>query len=145
MPSVVKNKIVSYTAKQMYDLVNDIESYSAFVPFCVSSEITQNNGDDELHASLAFSFAGFHKSFITFNRLRPHKMIEIRLVDGPFKHLEGFWSFEEINDTQCRVSLDMEFEFSSPILAITFGPMFNQITTQLVDTFCERAKKVYGD
>ena len=143
MPDINKTKLVPYTQEQMYALVNDVESYAEFVPFCVSSTI-DSCAHDEVHATLAFARGGLHKAFTTLNRLQPHKMIEIRLINGPFKHLEGFWRFEQMGTDHCRVSLDLQFEFSSRLLAMMFGPFFHQIASMLVDSFCKRAETVYG-
>ncbi len=143
MPSINKSQVVPYTSKQMYDLVNDVGAYPEFVPFCVASHV-HVNAEDELQATLEFARGGFRKSFSTLNRLRPDKMVEIRLIDGPFKHLEGFWCFEPVGEG-CRISLDLEFEFSTRLLATLFGPMFHQLALMLVDAFCKRAEMVYGD
>lgn len=142
MPSINKSAIVPYTQQEMYQLVNDIESYSQFIPYCQSSQIISHHRD-ELRATLSFARGGFHKSFTTVNRMQPYKMIEIRLIQGPFKQLEGFWRFE-IKDNGCKVSLDLEFEFASRLLDVMFGPLFNQVAMTLVDAFTERAEVVYG-
>lgn len=144
MPNIKKTKIVPYTHEQMYALVNDVASYVDFVPWCTESNVLKST-DDEIQAKLSFASSGMQKSFTTLNRLMPHKMIEIRLVDGPFKHLEGFWQFEEINEKRSRISLDLEFEFSGRLLAMMFGPIFNQVATTLVDAFYKRAKEVYSE
>lgn len=143
MPDINRRKTVPYSQEQMYALVNDVESYAKFLPHCTDSHIV-SCAQDEVHATLTFARGGIHKSFTTLNRLQPHKMIEIRLVNGPFKHLEGFWRFETRHDNQCCVSLDLEFEFSSRLLALMFGPLFNQVASMLVDAFCKRAEVVYG-
>jgi ribosome-associated toxin RatA of RatAB toxin-antitoxin module len=127
----------------MYRLVNDIEAYSQFLPWCKESRILQQN-EDEIHAMLVLAGGGFQKSFTTCNRLQPNKMIEIRLVDGPFKNLEGFWRFEEVMETGCLVTLDLEFEFSNRLIGMAFGPVFNQVASTLVDAFCKRANEVYA-
>lgn len=142
MPDINKSKIVAYTQEQMYDLVNDVESYCEFIPWCVSSHIESSTAD-EIRATLAFSRGGLYKAFTTLNRLQPHKMIEIRLVNGPFRHLEGFWRFEAVENGHCRVSLDLEFEFNSRLVGMMFGPIFHQIANTLVDSFCNRAEVVY--
>lgn len=126
----------------MYRLVNDVRRYPEFIPWCVSSHILSAT-EDEVRATLAFSRGGFYKSFTTLNRLQPHQMIEIRLINGPFKHLEGFWRFEPVDHDRCRVSLDLEFEFSSRWIQMMFGPVFHPIANKLVEAFCERAKVVY--
>lgn len=142
MPSIKKQKIIPYTQAEMYALVNDVTKYKEFVPWCVMSRVLSES-EDEIRATLEFSSGGLHKSFSTLNRLQPHKMIEIRLIDGPFRHLEGFWQFDEVGDGRSRVSLDLEFEFSTRLLGMMFGPVFNQVASSLVDAFCIRAKEVY--
>ncbi len=143
MAVIHKSAIIPYTNVQMFDLVNDVEKYSQFVPYCVDSHIAGPIRQDEIHAVLTFSGAGIHKSFTTLNRLQPHKLIEMRLVNGPFKHLEGFWSFKPQGDSQCEVTLNLEFEFSTTMLRILFGPIFNQVASMLVDAFQKRAANVY--
>lgn len=142
MTVINKSAVVPYTAAQMFDLVNDVEQYPQFVPYCVNSSVVERN-EDEIHASLTFSGAGVHKSFSTLNRLQPHKMIEIRLVNGPFQSLEGFWSFEQMENNQCRVTLNLEFELAAGVLKLVFGPLFSQIASMLVDAFHKRAAQVY--
>lgn len=143
MPDIKKTKIVPFTPAQMYDLVNDIDKYPQFVPWCSRSEVLSQD-DDEIKARLYFEGGGFTKSFTTCNRLQKNKMIELRLLDGPFRHLEGFWRFENHLDNQCEIILDLEFEFSSGLLSLAFGPMFNQVANTLVDAFSKRAHEVYG-
>lgn len=144
MPDINKIKTVFYGQKQMYELVSNVELYSKFIPFCSSSRIDSYTSD-EIRATLSFSRGGLHKSFTTLNRLQPHKMIEIRLINGPFKQLNGFWQFESLGDDQCCVSLDLEFEFASRWLALMFGPLFNEVATILIDSFCKRANTIYGE
>ena len=127
----------------MYQLVDDIEKYQEFVPACSKSEVISRD-EDEVRATLYFSGGGFQKSFSTCNRLQPSKMIEIRLLNGPFKQLEGFWRFESLPEDGCRVTLDLDFEFSSKLLSLAFGPIFNQVVNSLVDAFEKRARAVYA-
>jgi len=142
MTVINRSAIVPFTAAQMFELVNDIEKYSQFVPYCVNSQIVDRNAD-EIHASLTFSGAGVHKSFSTLNRLQTNKMVEMRLVNGPFKSLEGFWSFEPLDTHLCRVTLNLEFELSTGVLKMLFGPVFHQVAALLVDAFHKRAQQVY--
>jgi ribosome-associated toxin RatA of RatAB toxin-antitoxin module len=127
----------------MYQLVNNIEDYPNFVPWCDETEVLSRN-EDEIHATLHFSGGGFKKSFTTCNRLQKNKMVEMRLVNGPFKHLEGFWRFEEQHDRSCLVRLDLEFEVANKILGMAFGSVFNQVANTLVDAFSKRAQEIYG-
>ena len=144
MKTINKSVIVPYTPEQMYKLVNDIERYPDFVPWCVGSELlTQDR--DELRARLDFAKGSVQKSFATINRLHKNKMIEMRLLDGPFKHLEGFWRFEVENENVTKVSFDISFEFSNKIMGMMFGSFFQQVVGSLVDAFYQRAQEVYGD
>ncbi|KTD04069.1 oligoketide cyclase/lipid transporter protein [Legionella geestiana] len=141
MTVVSKSRVVPYTCQQMYDLVNAIESYPDFLPYCSGSKVHHRDAD-EVQATLEISAAGFGKSFTTRNLLQPNKMIEIRLVDGPFSHLEGFWRFDAENEG-CRVSFDLEFEFAGGFLSRLLGPVFEQVTDKMVDAFCDRAAAIH--
>lgn len=143
MHAIKRNAIISYTAAQMYALVDASEEYPKFLPWCSGAEVIHRD-EDEARVSLTASGAGLQKTFTTRNLLQKDKMIEIRLVDGPFKHLEGFWLFENLGAQQCRVSLDLEFEFAGGWLDLAFSPLFYQVANTLVDAFCERAKEVYA-
>ncbi|QLH42641.1 MAG: type II toxin-antitoxin system RatA family toxin [Coxiellaceae bacterium] len=143
MTDIRRSAIVPYTAKQMFDLVNDVERYPEFIPSCNQVELLHRD-TDEVKARIHFARGGFEKAFTTLNRLQTDKMIEIRLVEGPFKHLEGFWRFDPLPNESCQVTLDLEFEFSNKLLAIAFGPLFTQVANLLVDAFTKRAEQVYG-
>ena len=141
MTIVKKSRTVPYTCEQMYQLVNDIEHYADFLPY-FSSGVIHHQDADEIQATLSITAAGVSKSFTTCNRLQANKMIEMRLVDGPFSHFEGFWRFDETPEG-CLVSLDLEFHFAGRIFSMFLGPVFEQVSESLVDAFCERAAKVY--
>lgn len=143
MPSISRHALVPYTPKEMFDLVNDVAAYPRFLPGCRSSAVLFAN-EDEVKASIELAKGAVGKSFTTRNRLQRNKMIEMRLVEGPFRHLEGFWRFDAMSDTASRVSLDLEFEFSNRIMSMAFGPVFHQIANTLVDSFVKRAREVYG-
>lgn len=143
MTTIRKSALVPYTAEQMYALVDDINAYSEFLPWCRTSEELSRT-DEEVRASIEIAYSGLHKSFTTVNRLQHAKMIEMRLVEGPFKHLEGYWRFDGLGEEGCRVSLDLEFEFASKFLGMTVGPLFTQIANNLVDAFIKRAKQIHG-
>ena len=122
----------------MYRLVDDIEAYPQFLPWCTASRVLYRDAD-EVRATIEFARAGIRKSFTTQNRLQKDKMIEIRLVEGPFHHLHGFWRFDPLRVDACKVSLDLDFEFSGQLVSRVIGPVFNQIANTLVDSFCKRA------
>lgn len=143
MPTVKKSALVLYSAAEMYALVGDIETYPQFLPWCRSTTILSRN-EDEVRATIEMAKGGVHKSFTTCNRMQRHKMIDIRLLEGPFKRLEGYWRFEPLRADASKVSLDMEFEFANQLLRVAVEPVFKQIANSLVDAFCKRAVDLYG-
>lgn len=142
MTVVKKSREVPYSCEKMYDLVNDIERYGEFLPHFLDS-VVHHRDADEVQATLNVTAVGMQKSFTTRNRLQPNKMIEIRLIDGPFSHLEGFWRFDETTQG-CMISFDLEFEFAGRMFSMLLGPVFEQVTDKMVDAFCDRAKALYG-
>jgi ribosome-associated toxin RatA of RatAB toxin-antitoxin module len=142
LAAIKKNAVVPYTPSQMYALVDDIEAYPLFLPWCKNSTVIYRS-EDEVSATLTLAKGGIEKSFSTINRLQKNKMIEVTLKEGPFKHLEGFWLFESIHDNCCKVTLDLEFELANNLFSLALGPIFQQIANTLVDAFCERAKDLY--
>ncbi len=143
MTIINKFALVPYTPAQMYALVDDIEAYPEFLPWCKSTRVLSRT-EDEVRATIELSRGGVEKSFTTCNRNQKNKMIEMRLVEGPFRRLEGFWRFDALGDDGCKVSLDLEFEFASRMLDMMIGPVFSQIANSLVDSFQKRAVAVYG-
>jgi ribosome-associated toxin RatA of RatAB toxin-antitoxin module len=143
MPSISKSALVPFSAEKMFQLVDEVPRYPDFLPWCGGAEELSRD-KDEVRASVAIAHSGINKRFTTLNRLQPGKMIEMQLVDGPFKHLHGFWRFEALSDTACKVSLHLEYEFSSKLLGLAVGPVFNQIANSLVDAFVARAEHQYG-
>lgn len=143
MTTVSRSALVSHSAEDMFRLVDDVNAYEQFLPWVKSSRELHRD-DDTVRATLVFSKGGFEKSFTTQNRIKYGKMIDIRLVEGPFKHLDGYWRFEQLREDACKVSLDLEFEFSSRLLGMAFGRVFTQVANTLVDSFVRRADQVYG-
>ena len=144
MTTITRSSLVMYTPDQMFDLVNDVEAYPRFLPWCRGSRVLSKN-EDVICASLDIAKGGIHHEFSTRNMLDHGNAIRIELIDGPFRHLEGHWQFKPIGDNQgCRVQLDMDFEFSTRLLDLALGPVFTQISGSLVDAFCKRAPEIYG-
>jgi ribosome-associated toxin RatA of RatAB toxin-antitoxin module len=140
---VNKSALVTYAAADMYALVNDVERYPEFLPWCCGARVLSRT-DTEMRASLDLSRSGFHKTFTTHNRLEQGRAITMTLVDGPFRHLEGRWRFQDLDHEGSKVMLDMEFEFSGMLLDLMAGPVFHEICNSLVDAFVQRAKAVHG-
>ncbi len=142
MTIVKKRRVISFSCEQMYNLVNNVEQYAEFLPYC-SQSLVHHRNENEVQATLVIAAAGMSKSFTTRNLLQANKMIEIRLLDGPFSHLEGFWRFDEVPEG-CQISFDLEFEFAGRMFSLLLGPVFEQVTDKMVDAFCERAEQLYG-
>lgn len=143
MTAIKKELLVPFSAKQMYDLVNDISKYPEFLPWCTSTDILEQNAE-QTTADLGLTYSGFTQHFTTCNKLDPNKKIVLGLVKGPFKHLHGEWLFTDIDSNGSKVELSLEFEFNNPILAMTVGKVFENIASQLVGNFYDRARAVYG-
>lgn len=143
MNVIHRSALVAYTPRQMFELVNAIEEYPRFLPWCRTSRVIERS-DREVEAELEIAWSGVHKSFTTRNKLYPYEHMEITLVNGPFRHLTGKWSFIALGDQGCKVSLDLEFEFAGHFFDRLFQPIFNSIGNSLVDVFCKRAVEIYG-
>ena len=143
MTVIQKSALVKFSAQQMFDLVNDIEAYPKFLPWCAGSRIIKRE-DDIVEAELTISKSGFKKSFSTRNLIDKGGRITVSLLDGPFSHLDGVWNFMPLRENASKISLDLEFEMSSMLANMAFGAVFNQICNTMVASFTSRAKEVYG-
>ncbi|HEY7841517.1 MAG TPA: type II toxin-antitoxin system RatA family toxin [Gammaproteobacteria bacterium] len=141
--TVRQTAVVPYAAGQMYALVNDIESYPRFLPWCSDARVL-TPGERELTATLTLAAAGIRQSITTANRMDPGRRIDVRLLQGPFRKLEGSWMFEGLPDGRCRVELEMRFEFKSRLAELALHKPFNHIFHSMVDAFIRRAEQVHG-
>lgn len=143
MPTVNRSALVRHTPQQMFDLVNDFERYPDFLPGCRRTRLIERD-EHHLIGELTLGRAGVEQTVTTRNDLYAPERIDLSLVKGPFKRLQGRWHFTPMGEGACRVSLDMEFEFSSRLLGLAFGKLFSQVAGQLVDAFVKRADQLYG-
>ncbi|NVD69617.1 type II toxin-antitoxin system RatA family toxin [Duganella sp. BJB488] len=143
MAVVHKSVFLGYSAQQMFDLVAAIEDYPKFLPWCGGVEIRERSGNT-VTASVGINYHGVKQSFTTSNENTPSTEIKMRLVDGPFKCLDGVWTFKALREDACKIELDLHYEFSSALLAQLVGPVFGMIANSMVDSFCKRAETVYG-
>lgn len=143
MPSIHRSALVMHSVKDMYDLINDVLAYPQFLPDCNDSKIISQS-ENSMTAALKVSKGGVSKWFTTENTLEANKHVTLNLVDGPFKQLSGRWDLTELSDEACKITLNLEYEFSSKLLEMAFGKIFNNIANNMVQAFTERAKKVYG-
>lgn len=127
----------------MYELVNDVDSYPHFLPWCKSTCVSFRS-NTRLTASLTLKAGKIHQTFATENTMQPGRQIDVHLLSGPFKYLRGQWRFEPLTAQSCQVALEMDFEFKNKLLKITLSKMFNHIISSLVQAFTRRAQEVYG-
>lgn len=135
---------VGHPAHQMYALVNDVESYPLFLPWCVSARVLERRPDAVL-ATLEMSLAGIHRAVTTQNLLEPPGRVTLELVEGPFSHFHGQWSFTDLSGSpaRSRVTLELSYALMSRLLGAAVGPVLGSIADSLVSAFCRRADAVY--
>jgi ribosome-associated toxin RatA of RatAB toxin-antitoxin module len=140
---ILKRQVVApFTTQQMFALINDIVAYPQFLPWCSSSKIISAQ-DNEIIATLNISWQGFTKSFTTRNILVPYHSVNIFLVSGPLRHLQGSWQLRDLGANNCEVKLDLSFEFMGHMVDFLFEPVFKYIANSLVTAFSERAQAIY--
>ncbi|MBW8186210.1 MULTISPECIES: SRPBCC family protein [Shewanella] len=144
MPQISRSVLVRFSAMQMYEIVNDVESYKEFLPGCVGGKVLEFDGSTML-ASVDVSKAGISKTFTTRNQIVPGKSIQLALENGPFKHLVGEWRFTELTEDACKIDFELNFEFSSSLVDMAFGKIFNDLMTSMVTAFTGRAKVIYSE
>ena len=126
----------------MYEVVNNVAEYPEFLPWCADARILSHN-ETLMEAAILMKKGGVNHWFSTRNSLLKDKKIGIRLLDGPFKRLEGSWEFIELDDQACKIILKLEFEFSHGLGNSLIAPVFTRIANTMVDSFCARAHEVY--
>lgn len=143
MRTVKRSALVPYSAAQMYAIVDDVEAYPQFLRWCRSAKL-HSRDESRAVASLELQRGGVSKTFKTSNALRPDEAIELKLLDGPFRHLSGVWTFKALGDQGCKVEFNLDFEFENNVTDLLLGPFFEDTCNSLVDEFTSRAVAVYG-
>ena len=144
MTEISKTTVVPYTPEEMYVLVNDIESYPVFLPWCTAAKISFQQ-EESLTATLSLALGKIKQSFTTENTMQDGSRIDMQLIEGPFKHLSGYWRFIQEDEQSCYVQLHMHFEFKNKIIKHTLGKAFYKVMDTLVDSFVQRAQQIYGN
>ena len=143
MALVEKSVLIEYSAAQMYALVENVAAEPEFLPWCGGSEIVKNAGD-VTRAAIIIDYRGIKQRFSTENRANPPQLIEMSLIDGPFRQLDGSWHFKALGEDACKVEFRLHYEFSSKLLEKIVGPVFHFIASTFVDAFVKRARQLYG-
>jgi ribosome-associated toxin RatA of RatAB toxin-antitoxin module len=140
--TVERQALVPYSAQRMYALVDDIESYPLFLPWCSRTEVASRSARRAV-ATIHVDFRGVQQVFTTENRMWPGERIEMALVSGPFSDLAGEWRFRALSAAGCRVELALAYQLANPLLGRVVGPVFDHIANTFVDAFVRRADALY--
>lgn len=143
MTVINRSALLPYSPRQLFDLVSDVESYPSYMDGCVGAHILHRE-EQLLEARLDLARGGIHQSFSTRNRMRAAQEITLELLDGPFDYFSGHWDFLALGDSACKMSLYLEFKFSSKLLGVAASRLFEKVTNNLVDAVGRRATQIYG-
>lgn len=143
MIQIRRSALVKYSPAQMFDLVNEVEAYPKRFPWCVGAQILDRQSD-ALVARLDLKFVGFRQSFTTRNTFdRPHHL-QLSLVDGPFRSLEGVWNFLALGEAGCKITFALDFDYASRLGGAALKLGFQGLAGRMVDDFCREAERIYG-
>ncbi len=143
MATVEKSVLIARSAQQMFDLVDRVEDYPQFLPWCNQTQLKFRD-ERKTVATLHISYLSVKSHFTTENDKEIPLWMSIKLVDGPFRRLEGLWRFTPLAEHACKIEFQLAYEFSSKIFEKVIGPVFSQIANTFVDAFVKRADQVYG-
>lgn len=143
MPSYEDLRNLACPASHMFDVVMDIEAYPDFLPWVAEASVLSRSGH-ELTAELVADFKGMRQPFRTLDRFVPGKLVEVRLLEGPFRFLESIWTFEERGENACRVHFSIEFEFKNMMLGMVASPIFGHACKTMAHVFEKRAMQLYS-
>jgi ribosome-associated toxin RatA of RatAB toxin-antitoxin module len=143
MPLVQKSALVPYTSAQMFALVDDVEHYPEFLPWCGGTRLLSRD-DLTTVATIEINYHGIRQAFTTANTKQGCESMRIALADGPFKSLDGEWLFAALGDAGCKVSLKLDYSFANAVLESAVGPVFGMIASTMIERFVARADAVYG-
>jgi ribosome-associated toxin RatA of RatAB toxin-antitoxin module len=143
MKHLVRSAIVEHSAQKMYALVDDIESYPRFLPWCTAAKVEERS-PSSVRATLWVGMRGLRQSFTTQNDLHPGESIHMRLVKGPFRRFSAAWHFKPLSAEACAVEFALEYELAGPFARL-LEPLFDRIADTMVDAFARRARALYGN
>lgn len=142
MPTHAERRLLPYNPRQLFDLVADIERYPEFLPWCVGVRVLRRDGAI-VNAELMVGFKMIREKFTSEVRLQPHSQINVRYLDGPFRHLVNQWIFEP-HPHGCTIDFHIDFEFRSRLMRTLMEPLFHEAVRRMVHAFDIRAGSLYG-
>jgi ribosome-associated toxin RatA of RatAB toxin-antitoxin module len=142
MKSVRKTVLVPHSVQRMYALVDQVDDYPQFLPWCGGATTTERTAESVV-AEIQIAYHGVRQTFVTRNDNRPPERIDMHFVRGPFRSLTGHWLFVPLGELGCRVEFSLDYEFANSVLERLVGPIFDKITDSFVDAFVHRAEAIY--
>jgi ribosome-associated toxin RatA of RatAB toxin-antitoxin module len=142
MTNLKKEILLPFTQSQLFALVNRVEDYPQFLPWCLSTNVFERS-IDRVTANMVVGKAGFQESLTTVNTLIPEERITMRLLEGPFRRLEGIWEFTPV-EGGCQVNLSLDFEFSNKLISLALKPVSKGAADKVLEAFCKRAQALYA-
>lgn len=143
MPEIKKTVLVEHSPEQMFALVDGVERYPEFLPWCGGSSVSYRD-EARTRATIQINYRGIKQSFTTENAKSPPRSMSVKLVEGPFRKLDGKWRFLSLEGGGCKIEFSLHYEFASRILQKLVGPVFHYIANTMVDAFVRRAEALYG-
>jgi ribosome-associated toxin RatA of RatAB toxin-antitoxin module len=143
MQRVLRSVLVPYAAARMFELVDRVEAYPEFLPWCAAARTLENRPDGKT-ARIDIDYHGVRAHFTTDNVNTPVTSIAIGLRHGPFRRLHGEWRFRALAEDACKVEFELVYEFATHLLEKAVGPVFNHIANTFIEAFVKRAEALYG-
>lgn len=128
----------------MFALVNDVEAYPRRFDWCHDAEILES-GPHGMLVRLDLGLGKFRTGFTTRNTLSPPHHIDMELVEGPLRKLEGRWQFHALDEGACKVSVSLEFEPKSALLGPALALGFQALAEHMVNDFVRVADEDGAD
>ena len=138
MKRIARSAIVECAADDFHALVEDVAAYPAFLPWCAAAEVRER-GPQRMVATLTLAAKGLRHSFTTENTSQPGRSIDMRLLEGPFRHFAARWRFTPLQARAAKIEFSMEYEFASRVLARLLEPVFRRLADDTVEAFVRRA------
>jgi ribosome-associated toxin RatA of RatAB toxin-antitoxin module len=113
------------------------------LPWCSATEV-RALGENKAAATLHINYHGLRLHFTTENRMEKDALIDMKLINGPFKHLDGYWRFVPLSEQACKIEFRLNYELSGKLMEKIAGPVFSHIANTLVEVFVKRAATLYG-
>lgn len=144
MPTHAEKKKLPYTPEQLFTLVAEVEKYPEFLPWCIASRITKQDGD-VFYADLVIGYKMVREKFGSRVTLSAPDHIHVEYLSGPMQYLSNHWRFIDEPDGSCTIDFYVDFEFKNKIFQNLIEVFFNEAVKRMVAAFEERAKELYGD